>query len=142
MSEHPAAIGLIEREVRRLLGGGQLDLVGDRAAADLVVRHRDGLGDGILPPLELFLADRHARQLDDAALDGVHQREVAHRPGEERPLGIAGAAEEEGRGGEIQDSLQAELAIDRFETGDPDACGFAVLFGLLLLVSLQTFLFI
>ena len=47
---------------------------------------------------------RHARQLDDAALDGVHQREVAHGPGEERALGIAGAAQEEGRGREVDDA--------------------------------------
>ena len=33
--------------------------------------------------------DGHARQLDDAALDGVHQREVAHRPREQRAFGIA-----------------------------------------------------
>ena len=29
---------------------------------------------------------RHAGQLDDAALDGVHEREVAHRPGKQRAL--------------------------------------------------------
>ena len=42
----------------------------------------------------------HARQLDDAALDGVHEREVAHRPRKQRALGIAGAAQEERRGGQ------------------------------------------
>ena len=26
--------------------------------------------------------DRHARQFDDATFDGIHQREVTHRPGE------------------------------------------------------------
>ena len=35
---------------------------------------------------------RHARQLDDAALDGVHQGEVADRPREQRALGVARAA--------------------------------------------------
>ena len=30
----------------------------------------------------------HARQFDNAAFDGVHQREIAHRPGEQRALGI------------------------------------------------------
>ena len=29
------------------------------------------------------VGDRHPGQLHDAALDGVHEREVAHRPGEE-----------------------------------------------------------
>ena len=54
-------------------------------AARQVVRHRD------------------ARQLDDAALDGVHQREVADGPGEQRSLAIAGAAQEERRGGQVVD---------------------------------------
>jgi hypothetical protein len=35
------------------------------------------------------VGDRHARQLDDAAFDGIHQREVAHRPGEQRAFGVA-----------------------------------------------------
>ena len=47
------------------------------------------------------VGDRHARQLDDAALDGVHQREVAHRPGEQRAFGVARAAQEERRGGQV-----------------------------------------
>ena len=49
------------------------------------------------------VGDRDARQLDDAALDGVHQREVAHRPGEQRALGVAGAAQEERRGRQVVD---------------------------------------
>ena len=35
------------------------------------------------------VGDRHARQFHDAALDGIHEREVAHRPREERAFGIA-----------------------------------------------------
>ncbi len=50
------------------------------------------------------LRDGDARQLDDAALDGVHEREVAHRPREERAFGVARAAEEERRRGEIDDA--------------------------------------
>ena len=45
--------------------------------------------------------DRDARQLDDAALDGAHEGEVAHRPGKQGALRVAGAAEKEGRGGEV-----------------------------------------
>ena len=41
----------------------------------------------------------HARQLHDAALDRVHQAEIGHNPREERAFLIAGAAQEEGRGG-------------------------------------------
>jgi hypothetical protein len=36
-----------------------------------------------------IVGDRYARQLDDAALDRVHEREVADRPGKEGTLGIA-----------------------------------------------------
>ena len=83
------------------------------------------------------LGDRDARQLDDAALDGVHQREVAHRPREQRALGIARAAQEERRGRQVDDAAEAELAVHRFEAGDPEARGLVVLLGLLPLVALQ-----
>ena len=42
--------------------------------------------------LHEVVAHRHARQLDDAALDRVHQAEIGHDPGEERALLIARAA--------------------------------------------------
>ena len=42
--------------------------------------------------------DGNARQFDDAAFDCIHQREVAHRPGEQGAFDIARAAKEE-RGG-------------------------------------------
>ena len=35
------------------------------------------------------VGDRDAGKLDDAALDGIHEREVAHRPGEEGSFRIA-----------------------------------------------------
>ena len=66
------------------------------------------------------VGDRHARQLDDAALDGVHQREVAHRPGEQRAFGVARAAQEERRRRQVDDARDAELAVDRFEAGNPE----------------------
>ena len=83
---------------------------------------------------------RNARQLDDAAFDGVHQREVAHRPGEQRAFGVAGAAQEERRRRQIDDAGDAELAVDRFQAGDPEPGGFVVLLGFLLVVALQIFL--
>ena len=55
------------------------------------------------------------RLLDDPALDRVHKREVAERPREERSLDVAGAAEEEGRRGEVDHGLEAELPVDGFE---------------------------
>ena len=38
------------------------------------------------------LGNRYTWQLHNAALDRIHQREVAHRPGKERSLGIPGPA--------------------------------------------------
>ena len=73
---------------------------------------------------------RHTRQLDDAALDRVHQREVAHRPGEQRALRVAGAAQEEWRGRKIEHPAQTQPALHHFEAGNPYPRGFAVLPGL------------
>ena len=36
-----------------------------------------------------IVGHRDTGQLDDAALDGIHQGEVAHGPGEERSLNVA-----------------------------------------------------
>ena len=58
------------------------------------------------------VGDRYARQLDDAALDGVHERKVAHRPGKERALGVTRAAQEKWRGGEVDHAPQSEPAVD------------------------------
>ena len=85
----------------------------------------------------MFSRHGDARQLDDAALDGVHQREVAHRPREQRALGIAGATEEEGRRRQVNDAGKAELAVHGFQAGNPEPGRFVVLFGLFPFVALQ-----
>jgi hypothetical protein len=87
--------------------------------------------------------DGNARQFDDAAFDGVHEREVAHRPREEGAFGVAGAAQEEWGGGEVEDAGQAELAVHRFEAGNPEAGGFVVLSPPLSLVTgFEVFVFV
>ena len=78
-----------------------------------------------------------AWQLHDAALDGVHEREVAHRPREERSLGVARPAQEEGRRGEVDHAREPELAVHRLQAGDPEAGGLVVPLGLLSVVALQ-----
>ena len=95
----------------RHLGADVLPQVAERGhlAAGDVVRHR------------------HARQLDDAALDRVHQGEVAHRPREQRALRVAGAAQEERRGRQVDHPAQTQPALHRFEAGNPHPRGFAVL---------------
>ena len=80
---------------------------------------------------------RHARQLHDAALDGVHQREVARRPWEQRPLRVARAAQEEGCRREVDHAPEAQLPLDGFEPGDPDPRRLAVPFGFLAVVALE-----
>ena len=79
----------------------------------------------------------HARQFDDAAFDGVHQREVAHRPREQRSFGVARAAQEERRRGEVHHAGDAELALDDFKSGDPEPRGLVVLLGFFLVIALQ-----
>ncbi len=86
------------------------------------------------------VGNRHPRQFDDAALDCVHQREVAHRPWEQRSLGIARATQEEGRRGQVDHPRDAELAVDRLQPGDPQPGGFVVLLGLLPFVAFQVFI--
>jgi SOS response associated peptidase (SRAP) len=52
-----------------------------------------------------------AWQLNYAAFDGVHEREVANRPWERGAFSIAGAAKEEWRRGEINDPADAEQSV-------------------------------
>ena len=80
---------------------------------------------------------RDARQFHDAAFDRIHEREIAHRPREERSFGIAGAAQEKRRRGQIDDARHAELAVYRFQAGNPDAGGLVVLLRFLLVVTFQ-----
>ena len=88
------------------------------------------------------LRHRDARQLHDAALDGIHQREVAHRPREERPLGVARPAQEKRRRGEVDHAREAELAVDRLQARDPQAGGLVVALGLLAIVTPQVFVIV
>src|SRR5260221_894998 len=58
----------------------------------------------------------HARELDDATLNGIHQREVAHRPGEQCAFGVTRAAKKKGRRGQVYDAAYVELSLHGFET--------------------------
>src|SRR5579871_943594 len=78
-----------------------------------------------------------AGEFDDAALDGVHEREVAHGPVKESAFVVARAAQEEGRRGQVKDAGDAQLAVDGFEAGDPEAGLFVTLLGFLFLFALE-----
>ncbi|MGB7044308.1 MAG: hypothetical protein WBD65_05185 [Methylocella sp.] len=80
---------------------------------------------------------RDARQLDDAAFDGIHEGEVAHRRREQSALGVAGAAKKKWRRGQVNDAADAERAVHGIEARNPEARRLVVLFGLFLLVALQ-----
>ena len=83
------------------------------------------------------VGNRHAGQLDDAALDGVHEGEIAHRPREQGALGATGAAQEERSRREVEDAVEAELSLHRFQPGYPQPRRFAVPFGFLAVVAFQ-----
>ena len=132
----------VERFKRRLQLDGQALRVERLCFAAPLLRHPVADVDpqvaelGHVPACDV-VGDRHARELDDAALDRVHEREVAHRPREERAFGIPGATEEERRGGEIDDAVDADLARHGLEAADPDPRLLLVLLRLLFLVPRQ-----
>ena len=96
---HPLVVAVKGLE-RRLEASRELERIQLAASAAAFLGHV--LAD-VLPEIAVnghFVAgnvfgDGNARQFHDAALDRVHEREVADRPGEERPLGVTGAAEKE-----------------------------------------------
>ena len=144
----PAVEDLGVVAVQGLQRGVQLGRQGQRVqlagGAHALLRH--ALADVVPQVAELrrvgagdVVRHRHARQLDDAAFDGVHQREVAHRPREQRAFGIARAAQEERRGRQVEHRRHAELALHGFDATDPQPGGFVVLLRLVLVVTLEVF---
>ena len=132
----------VQRFERCLELAGELERIESTGLPSPLLRHV--LAD-VLPEIaehgRVFAGDvvghRNARQLDDAGFDGVHEREVAHGPGEECALRVARAAEKERCGGEIEHALQSDLAVDAFEASDPQSGRLVVVDGLLFLVALE-----
>jgi hypothetical protein len=83
--------------------------------------------------------DRNAWQLDDAAFDGIHQREVAHRPRKQGALGIAGAAQEEWCRRQVDDAAEAELAVYSLQAGNPQPRRLVGLLGFFLFLAFEFF---
>ena len=123
----PCLEGLLVMAVERFQGGLQLGRKRQRVQAALSgASARHALADMRPEFAELrhlaarhVVRHRHPGQLDDAALDGVHQREIRHRPRKERALGVAGAAQEERRGGEVDHAGDAELGLENLQAADP-----------------------
>ncbi|MCI0666880.1 MAG: hypothetical protein L0Y43_02355 [Methylococcaceae bacterium] len=78
-----------------------------------------------------IVGDRNARELHDAAFDRIHQREIAHRPREQRAFGITRTAQEKRRRREVDHARDPELAFDDFQAGNPETGGFVVFPGFL-----------
>ena len=110
--------------------------------ASTLLRH---LRTNVLPEIAEFghiaarniVGDRHPGKLDEAALDGVHQGEIAHRPCKEGAFGVARAAEEERRRREFKYASDTKVALDDFEARDPQTCGFVVRDRLLFVIPLE-----
>ena len=81
--------------------------------------------------------DGNPRQLHDPALDGVHERKVAHRPREEGAFGVPRATKEEGRCREIDHPCDADLLLDGLQSRDPHPRGFSVLLRFFAIVALE-----
>ena len=94
----PKLVGLLVMAVERLQGClqscGKLQRIEVFALATALLGHV--LAD-VFPQVAEYrqfvagdvLGHGHARQLDDAALDGIHQRKIAHGPREQGTLGVA-----------------------------------------------------
>ena len=81
------------------------------------------------------IRDRHPGQFDDAAFDGVEQREVAHRPGEQRAFAIAGPVQEEWRCRQVENGSHADPALHGLDSGNPQPRGLDILLRLLPFVA-------
>ena len=123
-------VGQVERAELRGARGGLRQALAD-VLPQVAIDDRIGLHE--------IVAHRHARQLDDAALDRVHQAEVGYDPGKEIAFRIARAAQEEGGGRQIVDRAHAlrQLAVQRLDAVDPEPGGFLVLGRFLLVVAGQ-----
>ena len=86
---------------------------------------------------EHVVGHRDPRQLHDAGLDGVHQGEVADRPGEERPFGVARTAQEERGRREVEDDGDGDGLLHRLDAGDPNTGRLGVLLRFLGIVALE-----
>ncbi len=83
------------------------------------------------------VADRHARNLHDAGLNRVDEREVADHPRKQRALGIPGPRKEERCGREIVDGLDAKLPPDVLQPGEPHSRLGVPRLGLSLVLALE-----
>ena len=82
--------------------------------------------------------NRNPRELDDATLDGVHQREVAGSPGEQGSLGVPGATQEEGRGRQVHHLTYSKFPLDHLQPGEPQSGFLGVLVRLPLVLTSQS----
>ena len=132
----------VEGLERRLESGWQLEGIQDGPLAAALLGHV--LAD-VLPEVAEHgnfavgdvVVDGDPRQLDDAALDGIHEGKITHGPGKQGALGIARPAQEEGGGRQVDDTGHPKLPVHGLDAGDPEPGGLVVLFGFGLLVACE-----
>ena len=76
-------------------------------------------------------------QFDDTTFNGVHEREIAHRPREQRAFSIARPAQKEGRRRKIHHSVDAQFVADNFQPRNPQPRRLRVLLRFPSVISLE-----
>ena len=80
---------------------------------------------------------RYPRQLNDTALDSIHQAKVRTGPRKDGAFHVTTTPQKEGRCGEVDHVCNTQFALHGFQTGDPHPGGFGLAFGFFLLVAFQ-----
>ena len=137
----------VERHERGLQAQRQLEWVQLAACATALFRH---VFADVLPQVAehrhfftgYVLRHRHAGQFDNAAFDGIHQREVAHGPGKQGAFCVAGTAQKEWCGRQVHDASDTQFAVDGFKARNPQTGGLVVFIGLFFLITLEVFVIV
>jgi hypothetical protein len=67
----------------------------------------------------MLSGSRTPGEFDNAALDGIHQGEIAHSPGEQGAFHIPGTAEKKRGGGQVYHPPDFQFPVHGFQAADP-----------------------
>jgi hypothetical protein len=110
-----SSLGLAHHGLRLGLAAARGPVLGRQRLVD-GLPEAEILGDGLAG----VVGHRHPRDLDDAALDGVHQAEVGDDPGQGGAFGVAAALDVEGGGRQIEHDVDAPGGVNGVQPADPD----------------------
>ena len=117
--------------------GHNIPYVPPQIAESRIVKRRTAGSRTADAPAGRIVRNRHPGDFDDARLNGIHQRKIAHRPRKQRPLGIPRTPQEKRRRRKVNRSDDPGSAPHRFQPGDPQPGGGIVLLRLRPLLLLQ-----